>query len=45
MPYSSDKQRRWAHTKAGTKSLGGKEKVAEWDKETKKKGLRKRKSK
>lgn len=31
MPYKSDAQRRWAHTKTGTKALGGKGKVAEWD--------------
>jgi hypothetical protein len=31
MPYKSDAQRRWAHTSAGTKALGGKAKVAEWD--------------
>ena len=30
-PYSSEAQRRWAHTKAGTKALGGKKKVKEWD--------------
>lgn len=26
---------RWAHTKKGTKALGGEDKVKEWDKETK----------
>ena len=31
MPYKSKRQRRWAHTKAGIKALGGKAKVAEWD--------------
>jgi hypothetical protein len=31
MPYKSDAQRRWAHTDIGTKALGGKEKVKEWD--------------
>lgn len=31
MPYESDAQRRWAHTPAGTKALGGTDKVAEWD--------------
>jgi len=31
MPYTSDSQRRWAHTRTGTKALGGKRKVAEWD--------------
>ena len=32
MPYKSDSQRRWAHTKTGEKALGGKDRVAEWDK-------------
>jgi hypothetical protein len=46
MPYKSDAQRRWAHTASGIKSLGGKKKVAEWDRATKGKHLpaRKRKS-
>jgi hypothetical protein len=35
MPYSSDAQRKWAHTEKGVKALGGKEKVAEWDAESK----------
>lgn len=35
MPYKSDAQRRWAHTKAGTKALGGPEKVSEWDRASK----------
>lgn len=35
MPYVSDRQRRWAHTPNGVKALGGKKKVAEWDKVTK----------
>jgi len=34
MPYVSEQQRKWAHTKAGTKALGGKKAVAEWDKAT-----------
>jgi hypothetical protein len=38
-PYASDAQRRWAHTEAGTKALGGKEKVKHWDKESKGKDL------
>lgn len=38
-PYQSEAQRRWAHTEAGTKALGGKEKVKHWDKETKGKDL------
>jgi len=39
MPYKSDRQRRWAHTKTGTKALGGKAKVREWDEATKGKHL------
>lgn len=39
MPYKSEKQRRWAHTKRGTKALGGKEKVKEWDEASKGKKL------
>lgn len=39
MPYKSDRQRRWAHTKTGTKALGGKAKVHEWDEATKGKHL------
>lgn len=39
MPYKSDAQRKWAHTEAGTKALGGKKKVAEWDTATKGKDL------
>jgi len=31
MPYVSDQQRKWAHTEAGEKALGGPAKVAEWD--------------
>lgn len=31
MPYSSARQRRWAHTKTGTQALGGAKKVHEWD--------------
>lgn len=38
-PYTSEAQRKWAHTKTGTKALGGKEKVREWDKKTKGKKL------
>ena len=34
MPFVSTQQRKWAHTKTGTKALGGKKKVAEWDKAT-----------
>ncbi len=42
MPYKSEAQRKWAHTPAGMKALGGKKKVAEWDKATGKKKLPKR---
>lgn len=42
MPYVSDQQRKWAHTKSGTKALGGKAKVAEWDAASKGKKLPKR---
>jgi hypothetical protein len=38
-PYESEAQRRWAHTKAGTKALGGKAAVKEWDKKSKGKEL------
>ena len=31
MPFKSEAQRKWAYTKAGTKALGGKAKVAEWE--------------
>lgn len=39
MPYKSDAQRRWAHTKKGVKALGGKAKVKEWDTASKGKKL------
>jgi len=42
MPYKSDQQRKWAHTQSGLKALGGKKKVAEWDKASKGKKLPKR---
>ena len=42
MPYKSQAQRKWAHTPAGTKALGGKKAVEEWDKATKGKKLPKR---
>lgn len=35
MPFKSQAQRKWAYTKEGTKALGGKEKVAEWERATK----------
>lgn len=34
MPFVSQKQRQWAYTQAGTKALGGKKAVAEWEKAT-----------
>lgn len=39
MPYVSRKQQAWAHTKRGTKALGGKSKVEEWDTASKGKKL------
>ena len=30
MPFVSQQQRRWAYTKEGTKALGGKKAVQEW---------------
>jgi hypothetical protein len=38
-PYSSEAQRRWAHTTAGKKALGGEAGVHEWDEATKGKKL------
>lgn len=38
-PYASDAQRRWAHSPAGEKALGGKAAVHHWDKESKGKDL------
>jgi hypothetical protein len=38
-PYSSEAQRRWAHTPNGEKALGGKKAVHEWDEATKGKKL------
>jgi hypothetical protein len=34
MPFKSDAQNAWAHTPAGTKALGGKKKVKEWERAT-----------
>lgn len=34
MPFKSESQRKWAHTKAGTRALGGKKAVAEWERAT-----------
>jgi hypothetical protein len=42
MPWKSDRQRKWAHTSAGIKALGGKAKVAEWDAASKGKKLPKK---
>lgn len=39
MPYESLAQEHWAHTPAGTRALGGPEKVKEWDEATKGKKL------
>ncbi len=35
MPYKSQQQEKWAHTKEGEKALGGPSKVAEWDQASK----------
>lgn len=43
MPYQSKAQQRWAHTEAGTKALGGKGAVKEWDAATNFKELAPRK--
>ena len=34
MPFKSEAQRKWAYTKEGTKALGGRKGVAEWEKAT-----------
>lgn len=34
MPFRSEAQRKWAMTPAGTKALGGKKVVAEWERAT-----------
>lgn len=39
MPYKSKAQQAWAHTKEGTKALGGKQAVKEWDSASKGKSL------
>jgi hypothetical protein len=43
MPFKSKSQQRWAHSKTGTKALGGADKVREWDEstETQKGGFKK----
>lgn len=38
-PYRSEAQRKWAHTEAGIKALGGEKAVEHWDKESKGKDL------
>lgn len=42
MPWKSKKQRAWGHSPEGTKALGGKKAVEEWDKATKGKKLPKK---
>jgi len=42
MPWKSDQQRKWGHTAAGLKALGGSAKVAEWDRESKGKSMPKK---
>lgn len=34
MPFVSKQQRKWAYTKEGTKALGGKKAVQEWEQAT-----------
>ena len=34
IPFKSEAQRKWAYTKQGTKALGGKKAVAEWEQAT-----------
>ena len=45
MPFVSTQQRKWAYTKEGTKALGGKKAVAEWEKATGDRKLPKKKGK
>ena len=45
MPYESEAQRKWAHTKKGLKALGGASKVKEWDNASKGLSLPSRKAK
>lgn len=42
MPWKSDQQRKWGHSEAGKKALGGEAAVHEWDEATKGKKLPKR---
>ena len=39
MPFRSEAQRKWAYTKEGTKALGGKKAVQEWESATRGKKL------
>ena len=39
MPFKSKKQNSWAHTSSGTKALGGKKNVKEWESATNYKNL------
>ena len=39
MPFKSEAQRRWAHTPAGVKALGGEGAVKEWDQARKGKSI------
>ena len=41
-PWKSEQQRRWGHSTAGIKALGGMKKVKEWDKLSKGKKLRRK---
>lgn len=34
MPWKSEQQRKWGHTKQGTKALGGIQAVREWEQAT-----------
>lgn len=34
MPFKSQAQRKWAYTKEGTRALGGKQAVQEWENAT-----------
>lgn len=34
MPWKSIAQRKWGHSKEGTRALGGKKAVAEWERAT-----------
>ena len=34
MPWKSEQQRKWGYTREGTKALGGKKALAEWEQAT-----------